>query len=234
MTAAHAAMFVDAPLGLFLVWIASTLALVVVGIIWIVRPALAAVPLKRLGVAWLILTVAVGLVSWRVFGQNRPGAVEERAFVEAPNFSFRTVDGKSYSRNSLHGKVVLIEFWASWCGPCRESLPEMFRLYRHFKNPRFVMIGVNEDQNQSKFEAFVAQEGIRWPQDWDPNGKVATRFSTDALPSYAVIDADGRLRFMQKGYDSLTYLHIREAISDALGSGSRLADAGSADSLPVR
>lgn len=223
-----AAMMIDAPLALFLVWAAFSLALVVIGAVWVFRPAVALVPLKRLGVVWLVLTLAVAVVSWQVFGGNRGSASAESELAKAPDFSFRTVDGRWYSRDSLRGKVVLVEFWASWCEPCREALPEMFRIYNEFKTPRFVMIGVSENASQAKFENFVAEKGILWPQDWDPKGQLADEFSDAAIPAYAVIDPDGRLRFTQRGYNSDTYSHLRQAIMAALGTataGSRIVDA---------
>ena len=226
MIPSPAAILIDGPLTLYLVWAAFSLALVVIGAIWVFRPAVAAVPLKRLGVVWLVLTLAVALVSWRVFGGNRADASIESQLARAPDFSFRTVDGRWFSRDSLRGKVVLIEFWASWCEPCREALPEMFRIYNEFKTSRFVMIGVSEDESQTKFENFVAEKGILWPQDWDPKGQLADDFSDSAIPAYAVIDPDGRLRFTQRGYNGETYLHLRQAIIAALGSGSRIANAG--------
>jgi len=207
------AILLDAPMVLYLGWVAVTLALFVVGIVWMFRPAIGAQPLKRLGVGWAVITVAVIVVSVHVF-RARPASVT--VFPRAPDFALRTVDGQSYSRDDLHGKYVLLEFWASWCGPCREALPEMFRLHREFRDPRFVMIGVSEDEDQSKFEAFVAQQGIRWPQDWDPQGKLLDRFSSDAIPSYVLIGPDGRIRFLQKGYTPDTYLRLRQVISDAL------------------
>ena len=209
---APAAFILDAPMALYLVWVAVTLALLVIGGIWVFRPSLARTPLKRLGIAWLGLTLIVAFVSFRVFGHEPVGASQPMA----PDFSLRTIDGHSFSRSSLRGKVVLIEFWASWCRPCREALPEMFRLHSEFNDPRFVMIGVSEDEDQTKFENFVAQKGIRWPQGWDPQGDLLTLFSSNAIPSYAVIGPSGHLRFLQKGYTADTYLRLREAISDAL------------------
>jgi thiol-disulfide isomerase/thioredoxin len=221
MTSAPAILLLDAPTGLFLLWVALTIALVVIGVIWFVRPEDAGVPLKRVAITWLAATVIIIAVSVRIFGHAGTEAIQAPP---APNFSLQTLDGESFSRQSLHGKVALIEFWASWCGPCRESLPEMLRLYKDFRNQkRFVMIGVSEDEDQTKFEAFVAQNGIRWHQHWDPQGTLADRFGTNALPSYAIIDANGRLRFLQKGYNADTFLHLRETIAKALGPGTPVA-----------
>lgn len=215
MTPTLAAVLVDGPLALYLAWVAFTLALVVTGVVWLIRPAIGAMPLKRLGIAWLVMTFVVIFVSFHVFG---PQTSTDPSTPLAPDFTLHTVNGQTFSRSSLHGKVVLLEFWASWCGPCRESLPEMFRLHREFQDhPGFVMIGVNEDEHQSKFEGFVEQKGIPWPQDWDPNGQILSQFSSDALPTYAVIGPKGHLRFFQKGYNGATFLLLREAISDALG-----------------
>jgi thiol-disulfide isomerase/thioredoxin len=210
---APAAILLDGPMLLYLGWVAFTLALLIVGIVWMFRPAMAAQPLKRLGIGWAAVTVVVIAVSIHVF-RSRPAVAA--VFPTAPDFSLRTVDGQSYSRGDLHGKYILLEFWASWCGPCREALPEMFRLRREFQDPRFVMIGVSEDEDQSKFEDFVAKQGIRWPQDWDPEGKLLARFSSDAIPSYVLIGPDGSMRFLQKGYTADTYLRLRHAIDDAL------------------
>jgi thiol-disulfide isomerase/thioredoxin len=224
MTPSLASVPIDAPLALYLIWLTFSVALVAIAAIWIFRPAVAAQPLKRLGIVWLVLTLVVGLVSWRVFSAGRAGAPRESQWTKAPDFSFRTVDGRSFSRDSLRGKVVLIEFWASWCVPCREALPKMFQIYGEFKTRRFVMIGVSEDEDQTKFEDFVAQEGMRWPQDWDPGGQLLNLFSSNAIPTYAVIDAKGRLRFMQRGYNDQTFVDIRQAITGALQPGSHIAE----------
>jgi thiol-disulfide isomerase/thioredoxin len=226
MMATPMAMVIDPATGLFMLWLAVTVALLVTGIVWLVRPGEAVAPLKGLGVVWLCVTVLVVVVTRRVF---RPSARTAAAaqLVMAPNFSLHTLDGQGFTRDSLHGKVVLIEFWASWCGPCREALPEVLKLYHQFSgNSRFVMVGVSEDEDQGKLDDFVARNNIRWPQEWDTGGKLLSQFvPSQAIPAYVVVDADGHLRYLQHGWSGATYLELREAISDSLGASATVASA---------
>ncbi|HEV2386131.1 MAG TPA: TlpA family protein disulfide reductase [Candidatus Acidoferrales bacterium] len=225
MTFAPTAMVIDPATGLFMVWLAITIAMLITGIAWLVRPGEAATPLKGLGVAWLCATVVVGLVTRRVLRPSARAAAVHLA--RAPDFAVHTLDGKDFTRDSLQGKVVLIEFWASWCGPCREALPEMLKLYREYSgNNRFVMIGVSEDEEESKLDDFVARNNIRWQQQWDPKGKLLAQFVPSlAIPAYIVMDAGGRLRFVQHGWNGATYLELRQAISDSLGPQATVASA---------
>ena len=210
---APAMTLIDGPTALYLVWVACTLAMMVVGVVWMFRPALARQPLMRLGIGWGVVTIGVIAVSLHVFGARK----SDFRYPAAPNFEIQAADGESFNLAGLRGKVVLIEFWASWCGPCREALPYMMKLHKEMNDPRFVMIGVSEDEQQGNFENFVAQHGMTWPQGWDPDGKLLSEFGSDALPSYVVIDANGRLRFLQKGYTPDTYMHLRGIISGELG-----------------
>lgn len=223
MPYAMAILPIDASMGLFLGWVALTIALVVIGVVWFVRPQETSIPLKSVAVVWMLATVVLITVSVHVFGSAGVRAIEAPP---APNFAMQTLDGRSYSLQNLHGKVALIEFWASWCGPCRESLPEMKRLYGEFGGRKqFVMIGVSEDEDQTKFEDFVAQNGIRWHQHWDPQGSLLEQFHTNAIPSYAIIDPNGRLSFFQKGYSGDTFLRLHEALAHALNGSPQVANA---------
>jgi thiol-disulfide isomerase/thioredoxin len=222
MHSAPIAMLIDPALGAFLVWVAMSVAMTVILVTWLFRPAAAGQPLKAVGAAWLVMTLLVVLVSSRI---SRRSSSQPAQPAEAPNFTLRTLDGQEFTRDSFRGKVVMLEFWASWCGPCREALPDVVKLYREFSGKNFVMIGVSEDDDQAQLERFILENNIRWQQDWDKGGVLLDQFKTTAIPSYAVIDSGGRLRLLEEGWAGDTYLLLRKAIAGALGQPTRVAAA---------
>lgn len=201
----------DGSLALFVGWVALSVALFVVCLYALFRPDEVRRPLLRLAVLWVAVTVVFAVVARRTF-HTRPEPVAARP---APNFALRTLDGSLVSKRSLRGKVVLLEFWATWCPPCRESLPEMIQLYRELSTAGLEIVGISEDHDQNQLEAFIAQKGIRWPQYWDADGKLAETFHTQAVPSYIVLDREGRIFYEQRGWNELTMLRLREAIRAA-------------------
>jgi thiol-disulfide isomerase/thioredoxin len=119
----------------------------------------------------------------------------------APPFSVTTLDGRHVSIDSLAGKVVLIDFWATWCGPCREALPHVQEIARTFQAEPFVVLSVSLDKDEAKWKDFVAQHGMTWPQYRDGyfTGPIATLFKVNAIPSTFSIDADGVLEDQHVG-----------------------------------
>ena len=119
----------------------------------------------------------------------------------APPFSVTTLDGRHVSIDSLAGKVVLIDFWATWCGPCREALPHVQEIARTFQGEPFVVLSVSLDKVEAKWKDFVAQHGMTWPQYRDGyfTGPIATLFKVNAIPSTFSIDADGVLEDQHVG-----------------------------------
>ena len=114
----------------------------------------------------------------------------------APAFAVTTTDGQKISLDDLKGKVVLLDFWATWCGPCRESIPHMREIAKHFDGEPLVMLSVSLDDNESKWKDFVAQNGMTWKQyrDGGFKGPIATLFGVEAIPHTFTIDADGVLQ----------------------------------------
>ncbi len=123
----------------------------------------------------------------------------------APPFELSTLDGQHISMDSLAGKVVLIDFWATWCGPCREALPHVRDIARKFQGQPFVVLSVSLDTDEAKWKDFVAKNGMTWLQYRDGRftGPIATRFAVDAIPATFSIDADGVLEDQHVGDASI-------------------------------
>lgn len=110
-----------------------------------------------------------------------------------PAFAVTTLDGKHITMDSLAGKVVLIDFWATWCGPCREALPHVRRIAKEFARDPLVVISISLDSDEAKWKAFVAKNEMTWLQyrDGGFEGPVARLFGVDAIPATFTIDTDG-------------------------------------------
>ena len=120
----------------------------------------------------------------------------------APPFSFTTLDGKNVSMDGLAGKVVLIDFWATWCGPCREALPHIRNIAKKFDGQPLVVISISLDKDEAKWKDFVAKNGMTWMQYRNAggfDGNIAKQFSVTAIPATFTIDADGVLEDQHVG-----------------------------------
>ena len=91
----------------------------------------------------------------------------------------------------LRGKVVLLDFWASWCGPCRSALPNLKRLQAVYGSADFVVISISEDDDESTWRAFVSSHNMTWPQRLDSDGSIENQFGVNALPTYVLLGRDG-------------------------------------------
>lgn len=123
----------------------------------------------------------------------------------APAFAANTLDGKSLSLDSLAGKVVLVDFWATWCGPCREALPHLASIVKKFNGQPLVVISISLDSDDAKWKEFVGKNQMSWVQVRDKANKssVADLFNVHAIPSTFTIDADGVIEDQHVGDASL-------------------------------
>jgi thiol-disulfide isomerase/thioredoxin len=114
----------------------------------------------------------------------------------APPFAVTTIDGQRISMDDLQGKVVLLDFWATWCGPCREALPHMQRVAKKFQGQPLVILSVSLDKDEKAWKDFITKNEMTWPQyrDGSFEGTIARKFSVDAIPHTFTIDADGVLQ----------------------------------------
>ena len=114
----------------------------------------------------------------------------------APAFAFTTLDGQHISMDDLQGKVVLMDFWATWCGPCREALPHVREMAKKFQGQPVVILSVSLDSDEEKWKEFIAKNDMTWPQyrDGGFTGSIAKMFNVEAIPHTFTIDADGVLQ----------------------------------------
>lgn len=111
----------------------------------------------------------------------------------APAFSVTTLDGSSFNLDQMNGRVVLIDFWATWCGPCMEELPQIKQIAKDFAGQPLVIFSVSWDEDQQKWKRFVAKNQMTWPQYRDTGHRIGNLFEVKALPGYFTIDSDGVL-----------------------------------------
>lgn len=114
----------------------------------------------------------------------------------APPFAVTTIDGQRISMDDLQGKVVLLDFWATWCGPCREALPHIQKVAKKFQGQPLVILSISLDKDENAWKAFIAKNEMTWPQYRDGyfEGPIAKKFSVNAIPHTFTIDADGVLQ----------------------------------------
>ncbi len=111
----------------------------------------------------------------------------------APAFEVTALDGTRFNLDDMGGKVVLIDFWATWCGPCNEELPNLKKIAHEFAEDPFVLISVSWDRDADKWKEFIEKHDMHWLQYRDADHKLSERFNIESIPHYFTIDSDGVL-----------------------------------------
>ena len=118
----------------------------------------------------------------------------------APNFTLKSLSGKNLKLSEMTGNVVLINFWASWCGPCREEMPLLNALHKKYEPLGFTVLGVNVEEDMEGAMNFLGHVPVDFPILLDNTNKVSKQYKVVAMPTTVVVDRDGNMRYLHEGY----------------------------------
>lgn len=133
-----------------------------------------------------------------------------------PGFSFRAQDNVTISNFSLRGKVVLLDFWGTWCPPCRESVPILKNVQKKYAAKPFELVSISSDDDEDVWRTFVEAQHMNWAEYLDSSSELQEAFKIDSYPTYIVVDKDGVIRFRQSGLGQDTQNELEDAINKAL------------------
>ncbi|MEJ2454532.1 MAG: TlpA disulfide reductase family protein [Candidatus Thiodiazotropha sp.] len=118
----------------------------------------------------------------------------------APDFTLKSRTGENIKLSELRGQVVMINFWASWCGPCRQEMPLLDQLYQRYQPMGFTLLGVNVEEDSKAAEKVLGEIPVSFPVLFDNRNQVSETYQVSAMPSTVLIDRDGNVRYLHKGY----------------------------------
>jgi thiol-disulfide isomerase/thioredoxin len=141
---------------------------------------------------WLIgLTTAVLVTT---------SSASEQIQGPAPDFALKSNSGSNLRLSELRGEVVMINFWASWCGPCRQEMPLLNEIHQRYKPLGFTVLGVNVEEDSNQAKALLKQVPVSFPILFDNDSTVSKLYDVSAMPSTVLIDRDGNMRYLHRGY----------------------------------
>lgn len=180
----------------------------------------------------LVLTLAIVavLLFWNPAAANAEPAAPQtqeqveastiiKAGMEAPDFTVEMFDGKSIRLSDLRGKVVLVNFWATWCPPCREELTRVQTdIIDRFAGKDFVFLPISRGEELQTVAAFRKRMGYTFPMGLDPDQRIFRRYAKNYIPRNFLIDAEGKVVLASIGYDKAEFEHLIQAIDKTLNN----------------
>lgn len=134
---------------------------------------------------------------------------------EAPDFTLETLDGKTVKLSELRGKPVFLDFWATWCGPCRRALPHTQEFAKKYGNDAHIL-AVNLREDKETVRAFMEKHNFTFTVPMDTKGEVASRYRVRGIPHFVVIDAKGVVQFVQVGFGGGIEKKLEEVLTKAI------------------
>jgi thiol-disulfide isomerase/thioredoxin len=118
----------------------------------------------------------------------------------APDFTLKNDAGENIRLAEQRGKVVMLNFWASWCGPCRKEMPLLDEMYQRYNKIGFELYGINVEKDTAAAKKLLKDLKATLPVLYDPESKVSKLYNVDAMPTTVMIDKNGEIRYVNRGY----------------------------------
>ncbi len=154
-----------------------------------------------------------------VFFSGLPAAFSIESGTKAPAFKGNTLDGGTIKLEDYRGKVVLLDFWASWCGPCRKEMPFLAELYKEFEGHDFEILAVNIDKKKKNAEKFLKKLDvkIKFPVIWDKKKEIPPLYGIKTMPTTVLIDKKGNVRYIHDGFSESLKNQFRKEVRELCG-----------------
>ena len=124
----------------------------------------------------------------------------EAVGTKAPDITLKSNKGSNVRLAEQRGQVVMLNFWASWCAPCRKEMPLLDELHQRYESAGFVLYGVNVESDATAGDKLIQDLGVSFPILYDPESIASKLYGVDAMPTTVVIDRDGVIRYVNRGY----------------------------------
>jgi len=149
-----------------------------------------------------VIAARAGLAALALACAGAAGGAELRPWTgtQPPPFALEDLAGRTHRLADYRGQVVLVNFWATWCGPCKIEMPHLNRLYDKYRGAGFVLLGVNIDDQPEQALALARRMGLHFPVLLDTGREVSRRYALDSMPATVLIDRDGKVRHVHRGY----------------------------------
>jgi len=142
--------------------------------------------------ALFLLTVATFVLSTNAMATIVKG--------KAPDFTLKSAKGDNMKLSEHRGEVVMINFWASWCAPCREEMPILNDMYRRYRDMGFTLLGINVEEDPDGAKKMIKDLKVIFPVLYDTSNSVSELYNVEAMPSTILVDRDGNMRYLHRGY----------------------------------
>jgi len=147
-----------------------------------------------------IIAIGAVVIGIAALGVALAPAARAGAPAPAPDFALPAMDGSELRLSELRGQVVMINFWATWCGPCRQEMPLLQQLQVKYEPLGFTLVGINVEPESAGARTWLEKVHVTFPILFDRQNQVAERFGVQGMPSSVFVDRSGKVRYVHRGY----------------------------------